>query len=171
MYVKTIICPVCESKDAEIGYDGESYLACHGCVNKDPIDVSELVEREFNISKLCQVCKNMNESGCKRPTCSPQSGYPSWTQKQIASDSYARDAWQQAYAKLYQLNWPHGGLEEFKDKARLDYLDDLPVNTLEKKHSDSGGCWWPWTHKISCRGETPQFQTIREVIDYGMDQR
>ena len=103
MYSKEVICPVCFNDGAEIGYDSEAYLMCHSCTAK-PIDVSELIEKEFGINRLCQVCKNMDENGCGKPTCTPQTGYPEWESRVevgCIENVFECEAWRQAYARLY----------------------------------------------------------------------
>lgn len=53
------------------------------------------------------------------------------------------------------------------DKDRIDYLDGLPVSSISRAVSDTEHrFWFPWTLKIAARGETPQFQTVREAIDF-----
>jgi len=53
MDYKIIKCPVCFSKGAIIGFDGEAYLECNSCV-AEPIDVSKLLS-ELVIDSIRQI--------------------------------------------------------------------------------------------------------------------
>lgn len=52
------------------------------------------------------------------------------------------------------------------DKQRLDLLEQFGTGILEKKHSTARGHHWPWTIKFSNHEKTPEFETLREAIDY-----
>lgn len=52
------------------------------------------------------------------------------------------------------------------DKQRLDLMEEFGTGVIEKKHSTSRGCHWPWTIKMVGKEKTPEFDTLREAIDY-----
>lgn len=70
-------------------------------------------------------------------------------------------------AVLWQENQSMNSREnKITDKERLDYLNNIGTGKLIKQFSQDRGAFWPWTLKEESKSISPEFNDIRDAIDW-----
>jgi len=54
------------------------------------------------------------------------------------------------------------------DKQRMDFLENAPTTSIVKEYSTKRGAHWPWVITITNSGSSPEFDELRDAIDYMM---